>query len=143
MSFGARASLPSEREDDEKGYLRLADLIFGGPIARDEIPVVCERARALLERCEADTVVCDVGALGQTVVAVDVLARLQLTARRVGRRVELAGVRVELRDLLDLAGLREALPLVAVSCLEPRGQPEERKQALGVEEEADPGDRAV
>jgi ABC-type transporter Mla MlaB component len=121
----------------------LADLIFGGPIARDEIPHVCERARALLEGCEADPVVCDVDALDPDAVALDVLARVQLTARRLGRRVELAGVNVELRDLLELAGLSEVLPLVAGSNLEPRGQPEEREQALRVEEEADPGDRAV
>ena len=124
-----------------KGYPRVADLIFGGPIARDEIPNVCERARAFLERCEADPVVCDVDALDPDVVAVDVLTRVQLTARRLGRRVELDGVGVELREVLELAGLGEVLPLVAGSGLEPRGQPEEREQALGVEEEADPCDR--
>lgn len=126
-----------------KGYPRLADLIFGGPIARDEILDVCERARALLERCVADPVVCDVGALDPDAVTVDVLARLQLTARRLGRRVELVGACAELGDLIAFAGLAEVLRVGAASGLEPRGQAEEREQAFGVEEEADPGDRSV
>jgi ABC-type transporter Mla MlaB component len=121
----------------------LADLIFGGPIARDEIHAVCERARALLERREADTAVCEVGALDPDAVTIDVLARVQLTARRQGRRIELEGVSVELRELLVFAGLGDVLPLVGASGVEPRGQPEEREQARGVEEEADPGDHAV
>jgi ABC-type transporter Mla MlaB component len=121
----------------------LADLIFGGPIARDQIHAVCERARALLERRQAGTVVCQVGALDPDAVTIDVLARVQLTARRQGRRIELEGVGVELRELLVFAGLGEVLPLVGASGVEPRGQPEEREQALGVQEEADPGDRAV
>jgi ABC-type transporter Mla MlaB component len=121
----------------------LADLIFGGPIARDEIHAVCERARALLELREADTVVCRVGALDPDAVTIDVLARVQLTARRRGGRIELEGVSAELRELLLFAGLGEVLPLVATSGVEPRGQPEEREQPLGVEEEADPGDRAI
>jgi len=121
----------------------LADLIFGGPIARDQIHDVCERARALLELREVDTVVCRVGALDPDAVTIDVLARVQLTARRQGRRIELEGVGVELRELLVFAGLGEVLPLVGASSVEPRGQPEEREQPLGVEEEADPGDRAV
>jgi ABC-type transporter Mla MlaB component len=121
----------------------LADLIFGGPIARDEIHAVCERARTLFQRCEADSVVCDVSALDPDAVAIDALARVQLTARRQGRRIELDGVGAELRELLVFAGLVEVLPLVAASGVEPRGQPEEREQAPGVQEEADPGDRAV
>jgi ABC-type transporter Mla MlaB component len=121
----------------------LADLIFGGPIARDEIYAVCERARALLRRCEAGSVVCDVSALDPDAVAIDALARVQLAARRLGQRVELDGVGADLRGLLAFAGLSEVLPLVAASGVEPRGQPEEREQAHRVEEEADPGDRAV
>jgi len=121
----------------------LADLIFGGPIARDEIQDVCERARTLLERREAEIVVCEVSALDPDAITIDVLARVQLTARRRGRRIELEGVGVELRELLVFAGLGDVLPLVAASGVEPRGQLEEREQALGVEEEADPGDRAV
>jgi ABC-type transporter Mla MlaB component len=120
----------------------LADLIFGGPISRDEIHALCERARALFQRCEADSVVCDVSALDPDAITIDLLARVQLTARRRGRRIELDGVGPELWELLAFMGLGDVLR-VAASDVEPRGQPEEREQARGVEEEADPGDRAV
>ena len=60
-----------------------------------------------------------------------------------GAHRELEGVGVELRELLVFAGLGDVLPLLAASGVEPPGQPEEREQARGVEEEADPGDRAV
>jgi ABC-type transporter Mla MlaB component len=143
MSFGAPAGLSSRTTGRGKDIHGLADLIFGGPIARDEVNVVCERALALLERREVDPVVCQVGALDPDAVTIDVLARVQLTARRQGRRIELDGVSAELRELLVFVGLVEVLPLVAALGVEPRGQPEEREQSLGVEEEADPGDRAV
>jgi hypothetical protein len=65
---------------------------------------------------------------------VDALARLQLAALRAGTRVRLHGTTGALRDLLDLAGLCGALGLETV------GEPEEREEALRVEEEDDPGD---
>lgn len=116
-------------------------LVLSGPIARDDIPALCERVRVLLEGCDADPVLCDVGALDDPdAVTVDALARLQLTARRVGRQVRLRDACGELQDLLAFVGLGEALPLGEPLGLEPRGQAEEREQAHGVEEEADPGD---
>ena len=75
------------------------------------------------------TIVCDVGALAADAATLDVLARLRLTARRLGRELHLRDASQELRDLVAFAGLAEALRL------EPRGQPEEREQRLGVEEE--------
>ena len=54
--------------------------------------------------------------------SVDMLARLQLAARRIG---------CELRSLLALTGLDDVLLLT----VEARRQPDERKEALGVEEE--------
>lgn len=96
-----------------------------------------------MERNSSDLVLCDVVLVDPDAVTVDALARLQLTARRLGCRVGLRSAGFELRDLLDFVGFREVLPLVAASRLEPRGQAEEREQALGVEEEADPGYRAV
>ena len=73
-------------------------------------------------------------------VTVDALARMQLTARRAGRRVHLRHACGELQDLLVLMGLGEVLPCGAVSGLEPRGQAEQREQARRVEEEGDSGD---
>ncbi len=61
---------------------------------------------------------------------IDALARLQLAARRIGLELRLCGASAELRELAGLCGLEDALGL------EPGGQPEERKQRLGVEEEA-------
>jgi ABC-type transporter Mla MlaB component len=77
-----------------------------GPVTRDAIPAMCERARRLLEGCDAGPVVCDVGALAEPdAITVDALARLQLTARRVGCTVELRSACEELEDLLALTGL--------------------------------------
>jgi ABC-type transporter Mla MlaB component len=118
-----------------------AVLVLTGPIARADIPVICERTRVRLECGGAGPVVCDVGALTEADVGtVDVLARLLLTARRLGREVRLSGVSCELREVLTLVGLCDALPPSAALWLEPGGQTEEREQARGVEEEADPRD---
>lgn len=116
-------------------------LVLRGPIARADIPALCERVRVLLTDMDADLVVCDVGALADPdAVAVDALARLQLTALRLGRRVRLRHARGDLQELPALVGLCDVLPLSAALPLDPRGQAEEREQARGVEEEADPGD---
>jgi hypothetical protein len=85
-------------------------------------------------------VVCDVGALAPDAAAVDVLARLQLTARRLGLDVGLSNASDELLELIALVGLCDVLPVCAGSRIEPGGQMEEGEQSLGVEEEADPAD---
>jgi hypothetical protein len=77
------------------------------------------------------TIVCDVGALPPDVEAVDALARLQLSARRLGLEVRLRHASSELQDLLVFAGLREVLRV------EPGGQAEQREQRVGVEEEGE------
>lgn len=117
-------------------------LVFGDAIARAEIQSLCENLRALLERSDAKVVVCDVGTLvDPDLGAVNALARLQLTARRLGRRILLLHACSELRELLTLMGLRDIVPLCAgLLPLELRGEAKERKQARGVEEEADSDD---
>jgi hypothetical protein len=115
-----------------------------GPIARDDLAAWCEHVRALLEDGDAGPVICDVGALTDPdAVTVDALARLQLAARRLGRCVLLRGACGDLQDLLAFVGLCDVLPLREPLRLEPCGQSEEREQACGVEEEADPGDPTV
>jgi ABC-type transporter Mla MlaB component len=117
-------------------------LLLEGPIARANVPSLCERVRQLLQTCEADLVVCDVSALLEPdAVTVDVLARLQLTARRLGRQVRFRDACGELRDLLALVGLGDVVLCVG-SAVEPRSEAEKREQAGGVEEEADPADPA-
>ena len=88
----------------------------------------------LANRPEA-VVVCDVSGLRADIVTVDALARLQLTARRLGRRIELRGT-PELARLLAFVGLADVLGLG------PRRQPEEREQPRRVEERVDRGDAA-
>jgi hypothetical protein len=74
---------------------------------------------------------------------VEALARLQLAARRGGRRIVLHGPCPELRQLVALCGLSEALPCAdapAGSGVEPVREAEEGKPARRVQEERDPGD---
>jgi hypothetical protein len=82
----------------------------------------------------AHLLVCDVGQAAASLAAVDALARCALAARRVGCRLEVRGASAELVELIELAGLAETLGL------EPRREPEEREERLGVEEEADAAD---
>ena len=116
-------------------------LVLAGPIARGDIPGLCALGRVLMECCDADLVVCDVGAIAEPdAVTVDALARLQLTASRVGRRIRLRRACDELEALLALMGLSDVLPCGDASVVEAQGQVEEREQSLGIEEERDPGD---
>jgi ABC-type transporter Mla MlaB component len=116
-------------------------LVISGPIRPADLPGLCERVREVLGGSDADLVVCDVGALvDPDAVTVDALARLQLTARRLGRRVRLRRACGELQELLALMGLSDVVPPCAGLPLEPGGQAEEREQARSVQEEADPGD---
>lgn len=109
--------------------------LVGGPIACADVPELCERVRACLERCDGCDVVCDVGALAGTDAAtVEALARLQLTAQRLGRRLHLRRASAELRELVELVGLRETLPCEDALAVEPGREPEEREERLGIEE---------
>jgi ABC-type transporter Mla MlaB component len=129
------AGAPSRREPSTIVF------VFSGPIARADVPLLSERVRVLLEGSHADLVVCDVGALvDPDAVTIDVLARLRLTARRLGRRVGLLDACGELQDLLALTGLSDVLPPCEELALEPGGQTEQREPAGGVEEEADPAE---
>jgi ABC-type transporter Mla MlaB component len=112
-------------------------LVISGPIARADLPDLCEQVRGLLEGSDADLVVCDVrGLVDPDAVTIDALARLQLTARRLARRIRLTGACDELEELLGMMGLSEVVPLYRELPLEPTRQAEEREQARGVEEEA-------
>jgi hypothetical protein len=68
---------------------------------------------------------------------VDALARLRLEAGRAGYELRVSHAPPELAELVELVGLSETLGL------ELRRQPEEREQALGVEEERHLGDPAA
>ena len=83
------------------------------------------------------TIDLDVSSLAPDAVTVDTLARLQLAARRVGRKVRLREASDELVELITFCGLRDVLGV------EPRGQAEQREQSLRLEEERDLGDPPV
>lgn len=111
-----------------------AVLVLPGPVTRDEVPALCDDVRARLESSGVGVVVCDVAGLGPPgLTTVDVLARLELAARRAGGRIRLRDPDPALRALLALVGLR----------FEVEGQPEEREPALRVEEAVEPGDPAL
>jgi anti-anti-sigma regulatory factor len=115
-------------------------LVIRAPIDPSDVSSLFQRALLLLEDSDADPVVFDVGELNDPDAAtVDALARLQLAARRMGRRIRLLNACGELRDLLMLMGLAEVVPCGA-SGVEPGRQAEQREQGLGIEEEGDPAD---
>jgi len=81
-----------------------------GPIARADLPGLCDRVCALLEQGGSDVAFCDVSGVGADAVTADALARLQLAARRHGYRVRLRNASAELLELLGFMGLSEVLP---------------------------------
>lgn len=84
-----------------------------GSIARAAIPNLCERTYALMSRCDREVVICDVSGLADPdFTTVDALARLQVTAKRLGHSLRLRGASPELGALIELAGLGEVLPVV-------------------------------
>ena len=115
-------------------------LVLRGPPPPDAVRGPCDALRALMDGGggggggSGRVVVCDVAGLGPAgLAAVNLLARLQLTARRSGGRIRLRDPSPALCALLDLVGLR----------FEMEGQPEQREPPLGVEEAMEPGDPAV
>jgi ABC-type transporter Mla MlaB component len=78
---------------------------IGGPIARADLPGLCERVCELLGASGADVAVCDVAGVRSDAVTVDALARLALAARRHGCQVRLRHASDELRELLAFMGL--------------------------------------
>lgn len=83
---------------------------INGPIARADLPGLCDRVCVLLERSRAGVAVCDVGGVEPDAVTVDALARLQLAARRRGCQVRLRHASPELLDLIAFMGLSHVLP---------------------------------
>ncbi len=82
-----------------------------GPPSPADIRWLCERVRYLVETHPAGIVLCDVGAIVEPDAGtIEVLARLQLTAKRLGGTLRLRHAGEELDELLSLAGLRDVLP---------------------------------
>jgi ABC-type transporter Mla MlaB component len=90
-----------------------------GPIAREDLPGLCERVCAHLNELGPGVARCDVSGVDPDAVTVDALCRLQLAARRFGCRVQLENASAELRELIDFMGLTDVL--ADESGLEPVG----------------------
>jgi ABC-type transporter Mla MlaB component len=86
------------------------DFSIWGPIARDDLPGLCDRVCGLLTENSGGDVRCDVAGVGADAVTVDALARLQLAARRQGCRIHLHNASHELLELVAFMGLRDVLP---------------------------------
>ena len=150
MSFGASPGLMTKATKGGPTLVapdhppKIMHVVVDGPIDSADITALCDRVRAELDHVQPDVVVVDVGALGDPDLgAIDALARACLAARRIGCELRLSDASAELRDLLELAGLAEAVPCVEGSALEADGKPEGWKEARGVEEERDPADPAA
>lgn len=76
-----------------------------GPITRADLPGLSDRVCTLLGESSSVVVDCVVVGVEPDAVTVDALARLQLAARRRGRRVRLCNPSLALCDLVELMGL--------------------------------------
>lgn len=108
-------------------------LVLPGPTpTAQDAAQLCARLARLYED-GATAVVCDAAAVtAPRLAAVEVLARLQVTARDHGGTFAVVGAGPAYRALLDLVGLVELL-----------GEAEEREPPGGVQEGVEPGDLAV
>src|SRR5688572_4168280 len=97
----------------------MSDFAIWGPIAREDLPGLCERVRAHMREHGPGVTRCDVSGVEPDAVTVDALCRLQLAARRFGCRVQLENASPKLRELIDFMGLTGVL--ADESGLEPVG----------------------
>jgi ABC-type transporter Mla MlaB component len=79
-----------------------------GPIARSDLPGLCNRVCALLGQGAA-IALCDVCDVDPDAVTVDALAKLQLAAQRAGCQVRLRNASEELLELVAFMGLQDVL----------------------------------
>ncbi len=109
-----RRSLLTAMSSGRKGSLIRVDatqpvvMRISGRLTPDDVPRLCEELHARLSGTGVTEAICDVGGLTHaSLTAVNALARMQLTARRLGCRVRMRGAGPELRALLELVGLGE------------------------------------
>jgi hypothetical protein len=117
-------------------------LVVAGPIGDGDGARLCERLRAVIDSSDGELIVCDVGSLPANARTIEALARLQLTARRRGRRIRLQRASRELEQLVEFVGLAD---VVAVRpALGGRSRhAEEREHPRRIEERVDRDDPPV
>lgn len=84
-------------------------LTIRGPLTSASLPDLYARTRVLLQVDGVATMRCELVDVAADAVAVDVLARLALVARRCGCRAQLCGASRELQALVELIGLADVL----------------------------------
>jgi ABC-type transporter Mla MlaB component len=85
----------------------VSDFVIRGPIARADLPGLCDRVCGELTAGGQGVVHCGVAGVEPDAVTVDALARLQLAAGRIGCQVRLEDASAELRDLVAFMGLED------------------------------------
>ena len=141
--MGASEESPSASIDAQRPAQDPRTLIvtIAGRIERADATRFGGRVEDQLSATPTTLVVCDVGGLLEPdAAAVDSICRIRLAVRRLGGQFRLRGASAEVVELLDMIGLCGVLAVAPGSGLQPRGQPEERKQPRRVEEEGDPAD---
>ena len=119
------------------------DLKIAGRIDRADAARLGRQVRSLLEAGDVTEIICDLGSVMQSDVAVvDALCRMRLAARRRGCQLKLRNASRGLLELIFLIGLTDIVP-VARSGLEVERQPEQREHPGRIEEERDPADPTV
>ncbi len=130
--------------DEQRRPASVTTWAIGPVIERADISVLCADLTALVRDSRASVIICDVERMAPDAVTVEALARLQLTARRLGRDIRICRASRRLRDLVAFVGLSDVLPLSALPAgsAEAGGQAKQREQAIGVEERVEPLDPA-
>jgi hypothetical protein len=124
---------PATPPEPSTGLLVLAAIGDG------DVAMLCERLRAVIVASDAEVVVCDVGALPANARTIEAVARLQLTARRLGRRIRLQRASHDLEQLLAFVGLADVVA-VGPGLRGRRRHAEQREHPCRVEERVDGDD---
>ena len=110
----------------------------------EDVAALLEDASLVVAGDGTTVLLCDLARFAEADMGtIDALARLALRARRLGRAITLRDASPELRELLAFAGLGDVLPCAPASGVEVVGQPEQREEPLGVEEERNAADPPV
>lgn len=105
---------------------------------------LCERFAAFARAGTGRVIICDVGAITDPDLAtLSLLARLQMTARRLGCGIQLHRAQRRLIELILFSGLGGVLPLYCGLTLEPHREAEQGEEPLDIEEVVDPLDPPV
>jgi hypothetical protein len=138
---------PPERRpgpEPEPGTIRLTIATSFEP---ERVAAVCRRVQRIVVAGTCRRIECTIEGSGHDLAIVDLLARLWLIARRQRCTMQIRHRDEELVGLMGLVGIASVLPVGPIDLTAPasqaRRETEHGEQTLGVEEEADPGDRSV